>query len=209
MMTKPDPGWGSCPVDGRDWGGSEACSTQIIEELERRMDQDVRDAGIVDDTITPVGSRHNSESSNLFDELELEATTEQEASSSSLEEDKFDIRSECFLFFAKLLIEQGVFPNTSSCCFCDANLSHYDGLHLLPEQGGFSCSDCSDADGQVLTMKAGKEIWKLLKAYSRRKYQQVLYRPLAHAEALPFLFQFFCYQFQLSESSFKSKGSIF
>mmetsp|Transcript_487 Transcript_487/g.769 ORF Transcript_487/g.769 Transcript_487/m.769 type:complete len:1375 (-) Transcript_487:1532-5656(-) len=85
MMTKPDPGWGSCPVAGRDWGASEACSPEIIEELVRRVEQSGIDAGIVDDTTTPLGSRNSSDSSNLFD-LELEAASnEHETSASSLD----------------------------------------------------------------------------------------------------------------------------
>lgn len=93
-MTKPDPGWGSCPVAGRDWGGSEGCSPEIIEELGRRFEQSGLDAGIVDDAATPAGSRNPSDSSNLFECLELEAATEHDSSSSSIdatpEDEQFD-----------------------------------------------------------------------------------------------------------------------
>lgn len=45
-MVKPlDQGWGSCPVNGRDWGTSESCDPAIIEELIRRFDQCRVEAG--------------------------------------------------------------------------------------------------------------------------------------------------------------------
>jgi len=30
---KPDDFWGSCPVDGRDWGGSSRCQDACLSEL--------------------------------------------------------------------------------------------------------------------------------------------------------------------------------
>ena len=43
-MMKPI-GWGSCPVDGRDWGTSEAISESMIQELLQTLDQSLRGAG--------------------------------------------------------------------------------------------------------------------------------------------------------------------
>ncbi|CAJ1903870.1 unnamed protein product [Cylindrotheca closterium] len=86
MVTKPDLGWGSCPVSGRDWGASESCSPNIIEELVRRFDQSGIEAGIVDDTMIPQNSWNSSESSSNRFDLELEAAgNEQESSNNSFE----------------------------------------------------------------------------------------------------------------------------
>lgn len=44
-MKPQDQGWGSCPVEGRDWGTSEPCDPVIIEELSRRFEKSCIDAG--------------------------------------------------------------------------------------------------------------------------------------------------------------------
>lgn len=43
-MMKP-AGWGSCPVEGRDWGTSNAVEDIIIQELVRMLDQTLIEAG--------------------------------------------------------------------------------------------------------------------------------------------------------------------
>ena len=45
MYKGPDRGWGSRPVDGRDWGSSESCEPSVIEELRRRFEQSRFEAG--------------------------------------------------------------------------------------------------------------------------------------------------------------------
>ena len=37
MMKPPEQGWGSCPVDGRDWGTTESCNEAIIKMLFQRF----------------------------------------------------------------------------------------------------------------------------------------------------------------------------
>mmetsp|Transcript_18101 Transcript_18101/g.28074 ORF Transcript_18101/g.28074 Transcript_18101/m.28074 type:complete len:1449 (+) Transcript_18101:325-4671(+) len=48
MMKPAEQGWGSCPIDGRDWGASEKTERSIIDELTRRLDQNRLDAGFCD-----------------------------------------------------------------------------------------------------------------------------------------------------------------
>jgi hypothetical protein len=45
MMKPAEQGWGSCPIDGRDWGASEKTERSIIDELTRKLDQNRLDAG--------------------------------------------------------------------------------------------------------------------------------------------------------------------
>jgi hypothetical protein len=42
---KQDENWGSCPVQGRDWGGSFRCNDSTVEELTTRLDGSSREAG--------------------------------------------------------------------------------------------------------------------------------------------------------------------
>jgi hypothetical protein len=100
-MKPQDQGWGSCPMQGRDWGASEGCDPTIVEELSRRFERsgidagmlystrprcysyfvetmrtDLNDslAGILDDMGTPGGPETTPSGSNFFD-LELEAAS--------------------------------------------------------------------------------------------------------------------------------------
>jgi hypothetical protein len=45
MMKQPEQGWGCCPVDGRDWGGSDNCNESVINELFERFKQAQAGAG--------------------------------------------------------------------------------------------------------------------------------------------------------------------
>lgn len=45
MMKPQDLGWGSCPVDGRDWGSSAQCDPNILEDMLRRLEQMRVEAG--------------------------------------------------------------------------------------------------------------------------------------------------------------------
>lgn len=100
-MKPQDQRWGSCPIEGRDWGASDGCDPTIIEELSRRLEQsgidagtlystrprcyssfvetmrtDLNDslAGILDAMGTPGGPETTPSGSNFFD-LELEAAS--------------------------------------------------------------------------------------------------------------------------------------
>lgn len=44
-MKQPEQGWGCCPVDGRDWGGSDTCNEFVINELFERFKHSQAGAG--------------------------------------------------------------------------------------------------------------------------------------------------------------------
>eukprot|EP00980_Cylindrotheca_fusiformis_P029281 scaffold22800_cov204-Cylindrotheca_fusiformis.AAC.4 len=69
MMKPQDQGWGSCPIEGRDWGTSQTCLPTIIEELSRRLEQ-----SIADEVGLSGGPEPISAGTNVF-ELELEAAS--------------------------------------------------------------------------------------------------------------------------------------
>lgn len=45
-MMKP-LGWGSCPVEGRDWGASAECEEEITQELSNRLHQALLESGML------------------------------------------------------------------------------------------------------------------------------------------------------------------
>lgn len=45
-MMKPT-GWGSCPVEGRDWGASDDCEEGITQELIQRLNQALLESGML------------------------------------------------------------------------------------------------------------------------------------------------------------------
>ena len=45
MMKPPEEGWGSCPIDGRDWGTSQRTEKTVIDELTMKFEQSRADSG--------------------------------------------------------------------------------------------------------------------------------------------------------------------
>ena len=105
-MMKPI-GWGSCPVDGRDWGISERIKESMIQELLQTLDESLREAGAL------IGSNKEAVSEPLSFSLELDlevvgsyrATDESTPESSSRQGDNL---SDAFG-------EQEVIVNSSPC----------------------------------------------------------------------------------------------
>jgi hypothetical protein len=42
---KQDEGWGSCPVEGRDWGGSSKCNDEVLHVLSAYFEECIRASG--------------------------------------------------------------------------------------------------------------------------------------------------------------------
>jgi len=57
--------------------------------------------------------------------------------------EKFNLKSQLFLFFGKLIINLGVQPNTEACLFCEKELSDKEICLFDSQNGGFSCVECS------------------------------------------------------------------
>lgn len=45
MMQSVGQGWGSCPIQGRDWGTSDPSDQAVTEKLMRKLEQSRADAG--------------------------------------------------------------------------------------------------------------------------------------------------------------------
>ena len=127
-----------------------------------------------------------------------------------LEKGSFHKESEFLIFLGKLLIEQGVFPERSACCFCEVDLQDFDETFLIPEHGGFSCPNCVN-QGEMIHDKdggSGREIWELLGVIANHKYQELEEFKIDRPPVLGKLFHFFCFQFNFKPVDFKSLSMI-
>lgn len=118
-----------------------------------------------------------------------------------LENKSFDMHKHLLLFLSKLLLEQGVYPRMESCRICGNYLEQFKTLALVADQGGFACERCYEG-GTV-----AKELWNFMGVSGKTKYQDFSYsfsndvHPQNMATAL---LQYFYYQYQLSNQTFKS-----
>jgi recombinational DNA repair protein (RecF pathway) len=114
-----------------------------------------------------------------------------------LEEDKgeFHLESHVLYFLGKILLDMGIFPDANYCIHCNAELAQVETAKLVPDQGGFACTSCS--------AHHEKELWTALSKIGQSAYKDItdfnLSRPFS-AE----LFNYFCYQMQLSKSDFRA-----
>lgn len=124
---------------------------------------------------------------------------------------KESISSDLFVFIAKALIDQGVFPERNHCVLSGVDISSLNFLSLLDEQGGFADSTCLNKD--MLDSKINGEdtrvMWELLCEIANKKYgdlQELKDIPLKYSNRL---IDYLCYQVQISRSEFKTFSLLF
>ncbi len=127
-----------------------------------------------------------------------------------VKEKKFDRYSELMIFLGKLLIEQGVFPERSSCVFCDIELNHASLLNLVIDHGGFGCADCVGhlEDAVLSGPKEGRELWEILGVVANEKYQSLTNLKLEHPEVIKTLMAYFFFQFQMQPNQLKGLSAV-
>tara|TARA_R110002072_G_scaffold1989_5_gene16561 strand:- start:15680 stop:16483 length:804 start_codon:yes stop_codon:yes gene_type:complete len=118
----------------------------------------------------------------------------------------FDSWSELLIFLGKLSIELGVFPIRENCIFCDENLLEVKEVYLASDQGGFSCSTCSNQfeKAPVDYNKTGRDLWELLGVIGNHRYQDLDQLKIDQSPVIHSYFHYFCFQFQWQKSMFKS-----
>lgn len=124
----------------------------------------------------------------------------------------FDPKSEFIIFLGKLLIELGVFPVRESCVFCEIPLKDVNDVHLMADQGGFSCGDCFVKVGEEVRPSRryshGRELWEVLGVVANQRYKDLSFLKCEDRAIVEQLFHFFCYQFQFHQSDFKAISTI-
>jgi len=127
-----------------------------------------------------------------------------------LGDESFSAKRDLLFFISKTLLVQGVFPERENCVLSGINIKELNNIVLVMEQGGFADSSLVNAeDGRKQAFgDSGKELWSLLGHISNSKYPQLNKLELNNEEIVYILINYFCYQFQFSQSDFKSLPMI-
>ncbi len=118
----------------------------------------------------------------------------------------FDMHKELTVFLGKLLGEQGVFPQRENCCLCDLELTTQNVSLLNLEHGGFTCQNCSPGRGDTAMTR---ELWYVLGPIGSEKYPELVPLKIENKGVSRQLMDYFFYQFQMNQGSFKSLSMVF
>lgn len=107
-------------------------------------------------------------------------------------------------YLGKLLLELGVLPDISVCvlCYKDFQRGQYSGL--VPNSGGFACSDC--VGSEVRSIPDANVLRELLKDILSSKYDEIFKASVCDIDRglLSLLFNYFLFQFHFNKEDFKS-----
>ena len=114
----------------------------------------------------------------------------------------FDAPFHMFAFLGKLLLHQGLFPLRDQCCFCGEELRFKAMVNLVASQGGFSCDSCSSLNENKYL--GGREMLRALDLVVSVAFRDFVPSKDVNKSLSWSLFDYFCYQYQLSPGSFKT-----
>lgn len=120
----------------------------------------------------------------------------------SLLEKEIHGENQLTLFLGKLLISQGVFPETNGCIVCGKKFIKDTSIILLLDQGGFACSACTDLD------RSDHILLKILIEIAGTRYHDFCINDRSTRQQNNILFSYFCYQFHFEKKDFKSLSVI-
>lgn len=109
------------------------------------------------------------------------------------------------LFFIKLLIELGVYPDREVCHLCHRPLDSVSSMRLAYEQGGYICETCLGEEG----LPSGKALWELTGQISALRFNDYAKIKGHNPTLARSLFDYLCFQFQMSEKDFLSSSMVF
>ncbi len=120
-----------------------------------------------------------------------------------LEVDQFKMEGDLCFFLAKLLIEQGVFPQMHNCCLCSHQIQTERSSVLLPEKGGFACEQCMHGHDGHRDMDHFDLHQDLLKI-SQTKYIELKNYQIKAVGVERILVHYVLYQMHMRPSHFRS-----
>lgn len=123
--------------------------------------------------------------------------------------DNFSV--DLFVFLAKTLIEQGVFPERTHCVLSGHELTDVSEMALLNEQGGFADASCINEDMRDLKVNStdSKKLWSLLCQVAISKYGEFEKIEDVPKEFSNRLVDYLCYQVQMNRFDFKTLSLLF
>ncbi|OUR96181.1 hypothetical protein A9Q84_07415 [Halobacteriovorax marinus] len=127
----------------------------------------------------------------------------------TLSGDNFSV--DLFVFLAKTLIDQGVFPERTHCVLSGHELVDVTEMTLLNEQGGFADASCINSDmlDSKVNARDSKNLWSFLCQTAINKYDYFESLETIPKEFSNSLIDYLCYQIQMNRADFKSLSLIF
>lgn len=126
----------------------------------------------------------------------------------SLEMKIFYPHSHATIFLTKILLHLGVFPEREHCTLCGEELSKFNDMYLIAEEGGFACPPCMN-QRKSYSVQSGRELWELVGHIAHSKYNELGSIKLEYKSLPRMLFHYFCFQFHLEEKDFKTQAMVF
>ena len=126
----------------------------------------------------------------------------------SLEQKAFYTHSHSVIFLTKLLLHLGVFPEREHCTLCGEELTKFNDMYLIAEEGGFACPPCLN-QRQSYSVQSGRELWELVGHIAHSKYSELGAIKLEFKSLPRSLFHYFCFQFHYEEKDFKTASMVF
>lgn len=126
----------------------------------------------------------------------------------SLELKQFSLHAHSVIFFTKLFLHIGVYPEREVCTFCTADLHQFSDMFLLAVEGGFACPPCMN-QRKNYGVTSGRELWELMGHISHQKYHELSALKVEFKSLPKMLFHYFCYQNNFEEKDFRSEAMVF
>ncbi len=108
-------------------------------------------------------------------------------------------------FLTKLLVELGVYPDREVCHACFQPLALVSSMQLAPHEGGFICQNCLAESA----LSSGKELWDILGLVASTPYRDYAKIEGPSMNLARILFDYLCFQFQISDKDFLSSSMVF
>jgi recombinational DNA repair protein (RecF pathway) len=152
--------------------------------------------------------KHHDEHSGLFKTLSNGIFCLDKA----IEIEQYSLYQQLFIFLSKLILDLGILPDYEQCSHCHIELDKVDLASFEPRHGGFTCRECvlsSDqfiSDNMVLfeELKNSIALRNKLKLSLFNKFTDFSLVGDVNRAQCNALFNYFCYQFQIQPSSFKT-----
>lgn len=124
----------------------------------------------------------------------------------------YNLYQQMFLFLAKMNHELGILPDYEQCLHCQIDLDKVQLARFEPHEGGFTCHDCLLSVDQFVSqdkvlfeeLKSSMTLRNSLMIALKIKYTDYVNLGEVTRGQCNSLFNYFCYQFQMQPSHFKT-----
>jgi hypothetical protein len=125
-----------------------------------------------------------------------------------VKEEDFHLQSEWIIFLAKLLIEQGLFPDRELCVLSGEPLKAGQRLSLVSSMGGFARVELLKGQEQQMMGETGSILYPVMAEVAAGNYQQLPSFKNCHQGHARALWDYFCYQTQIEPGRYKTLSML-